>query len=151
MLYNVTDPTNPRFIEYVNNRDFSVVDVTTDAVGDLGVEDILYISDLDSPDEKYYAVTSNEVSGTISVFEIENLVPTSVGDISSESLSWNVYPNPTSGVVRTNIVDNYDVFDISGKLVGQFTQVNELNLTGFETGLYLVKNSAGEVARVSKK
>jgi hypothetical protein len=150
MVYDITDPTNPSYIEYVNNRDFSVADATSDAAGDLGVEDILYISDVKSPNGKHYAVTSNEVSGTISVFEISGLIPTGTEDAEGENVAWNVYPNPTTGVIRTNVVDNYEVYSIAGALVGQFNQTQEINLTQFESGLYLVKNTKGDVVRVSK-
>ena len=76
MVYNITDPQNPTFVNYVNNRDFSVDaqlddDSTNPAVGDMGVEDIIYISAEESPNGSPLVVTANEVSGTITLFGVE--------------------------------------------------------------------------------
>jgi len=150
MVYNVTDPNNPEFIQYVNNRDFSVVDPTTDAIGDLGVEDVLYINDLKSPTTSHYVVTANEISGTISVFEMTGLLAVGTEEVAGASNAFVVYPNPTTGVIRMNMVDSYEVYDVAGKLMGQFAQTQEVNLSQFQSGLYLVKNTNGEVVRVSK-
>ena len=67
IVYNITDPTAPLFVNYVNNRNFNV-DATTPEAGDLGVEDIVYIPAEDSPNGTALVVTANEVSGTITVF-----------------------------------------------------------------------------------
>ncbi|MEM8585498.1 MAG: choice-of-anchor I family protein, partial [Bacteroidota bacterium] len=76
MVYNITDPTAPYFVNYVNNRDFSVDaelpdGSTNPAVGDLGVEDVVYISPEESPTGMPLVVTANEISGTISIFGVE--------------------------------------------------------------------------------
>lgn len=69
MVYDVTDPTKPVFQQYVNNRDFSE-DPENGNPGDLGVEDIKFIPAADSPNGAPLVITSNEVSGTVSVFQI---------------------------------------------------------------------------------
>ena len=155
MLYNVTDPMNPEFIQYVNNRDFSVQDaaindVTNDSIGDLGVEDVLYISPSMSNSSNYYVVTANEISGTITVFELTG-VSTGVGteELNANSV-WNVYPNPTNGIIRSNKVGDYTVFDLSGKQVGEFLQTQIIDMSEFNSGLYVIKNATGEVKRISK-
>lgn len=63
MVYNVTDPSNPVFVDYVNNRDVNSF------AGDHGPEGILYISAEDSPNGREYVILANEVSGTLSIFE----------------------------------------------------------------------------------
>ncbi|MEL7162327.1 MAG: choice-of-anchor I family protein, partial [Bacteroidota bacterium] len=75
MVYDVTDPTAPAFVSYTNNRDFSVEaqlddDSTNPEVGDLGIEDIIYIEPEDSPNGFAIVVTANEVSGTVSLFGV---------------------------------------------------------------------------------
>ena len=70
-VYNITDPAHPYYVNYVNNRDFSVEDATTPEVGDLGIEDIVYISADDSPTGSPLVVTANEVSGTVTLFGVE--------------------------------------------------------------------------------
>jgi 2',3'-cyclic-nucleotide 2'-phosphodiesterase (5'-nucleotidase family) len=76
MVYNITDPTAPYFVNYVNNRDFSVDaqlpdDSVNPEVGDLGVEDIVYIDAADSPTGQPLVVTANEISGTVTIFGAE--------------------------------------------------------------------------------
>ncbi|MGF1590349.1 MAG: choice-of-anchor I family protein [Pleurocapsa sp.] len=80
ITYDVTDPHNPVFVDYINNRDFSVEfdpeaaeagesDAWT-AAGDLGVEGVIFVSAEDSPNGNPLLVTANEVSGTTTIFEI---------------------------------------------------------------------------------
>lgn len=100
--YDITDPFNPFFLDYVNNRDFSVefnldeegdpdpTDEQLAAVGDLGLEGLLFIAANDSPNGKPLVVTANETSGTLSVFEVESVPePSSVfGLLMFSSLGW---------------------------------------------------------------
>ena len=72
MIYDITDPNDPSFIQYINSRDFSVADVETDlaAAGDLGPEGLLFIDADHSPTGVPLLVVANEVSGTTAVFAI---------------------------------------------------------------------------------
>jgi len=69
VVYDVTNPHAPTFIDYVNNRDFSQPAQSAGAL-DLGVEGLIFIPIEDSPTRKPLLVTGNEVSGTTTVFEI---------------------------------------------------------------------------------
>lgn len=69
MVYNVTDPANAQFVDYVNNRNF-YEDVEGRIVGDLGVEHVEFISEADSPLDFPLVITGNEVSGTFTVFSV---------------------------------------------------------------------------------
>ncbi|WP_414545097.1 choice-of-anchor I family protein [Nostoc sp. CCY0012] len=76
MIYDVTDPVNPVFVDYVNNRDFTALAETPDgrtnpAAGDLGTEGLLFISAANSPNGQSLLVAANEVSGTTTIFSIE--------------------------------------------------------------------------------
>jgi hypothetical protein len=70
VVFNVTDPYQPTFVQYVNTRDFSQVPAVNSG-GDLGPEGMLFIRANDSPNGKNLLVTSNEVSGTIAIFETD--------------------------------------------------------------------------------
>ncbi|APU19045.1 choice-of-anchor I family protein [Actinoalloteichus sp. GBA129-24] len=74
MVYDVTEPAAPEFVQYVNNRDFTVDPESADwqRAGDLGAEGLTFIAAEDSPlpDTPLLAV-ANEVSGTTTLFRID--------------------------------------------------------------------------------
>ena len=69
MVYNISDPLNPFFVDYINNRDFSV-DAESIEAGDLGCESIVFIDANDSPTREPMIITGNEVSGTLTLFSV---------------------------------------------------------------------------------
>jgi hypothetical protein len=72
MVYDVTDPRTPVLVEYVNERDFSQAPASGLA-GDLGPEGILFIEGDDSPTGEPLLVVSNEVSGSVTLYEIQRV------------------------------------------------------------------------------
>ena len=72
MIYDLTEPTAPEFVQYVNPRNFTQP-TNTAAAGDLGPEGLLFISEENSPNGKPLLVTANEVSGTTTIFEISKV------------------------------------------------------------------------------
>ncbi|MFJ4036533.1 choice-of-anchor I family protein [Microbacterium sp. NPDC090007] len=74
MVYDITDPTAPAYVTYVNNRD-AAADVKTAAAGDLGPEGIAFVSALRSPTGVPLLITGNEVSGSTTVFEVRPTQP----------------------------------------------------------------------------
>ena len=73
MVYNITNPIAPEFVQYINNRNFSVVDVEADLseAGDLGPEGIIFIPAEDSPTAQPLVVVGNEVSGTTTAYRVK--------------------------------------------------------------------------------
>lgn len=69
MVYDITDPTNPEFIQYVNNRNF-LIDEEDPSHGDLGPEGLVFVSAEDSPNGSSLLIVSNEVSGTVTTYEV---------------------------------------------------------------------------------
>ena len=67
MIYDVTDPTAPVFIEYVNRRDFAAA---TEAAGDLAPEGIAFVPADVSPTGAPLLIVANEFSGTTTVYEV---------------------------------------------------------------------------------
>ncbi|MFD6950839.1 alkaline phosphatase [Nocardiopsis sp. TSRI0078] len=71
MVYDVTDPREPFFVQYLNNRDFSAEPGTPEA-GDLGAEGLAFIRAADSPVEGVpLLAVANEVSGSTTLYRID--------------------------------------------------------------------------------
>ena len=64
MAYDVTSPNAPTFAAYANTRSL------TELKGDLGAEGIEFILEEDSPNGKPLVLVGNEVSRTVSVFQV---------------------------------------------------------------------------------
>jgi len=77
MTYDVTNPTEAFFVDYVNNRDFAG-DAAAGTAGDLGPEGIAFISAADSPNGKPLVAVGNEVSGTTTLFDASALLASSL-------------------------------------------------------------------------
>ncbi|MEM9450411.1 MAG: choice-of-anchor I family protein [Cyanobacteria bacterium P01_E01_bin.6] len=69
--YNVSDPENAEFVQYINTRDFSG-DAEAGTAGDLGPEGLTFISASDSPNGEALLAVSNEVSGTTTIYQVED-------------------------------------------------------------------------------
>ncbi|KKO54549.1 choice-of-anchor I family protein [Paenibacillus sp. DMB20] len=66
MTYDVTNPSNPVFLNYLNTRDFQA-GLTSDS----GPEGLEFIAASDSPTGRPLLLVANEVSGTVAVLELK--------------------------------------------------------------------------------
>lgn len=66
MMYDITEPENVVFENYINSRDFSA-----DIKNDVSPEGLYFIAADESPVKKPLLAVSNEVAGTISVIELD--------------------------------------------------------------------------------
>jgi hypothetical protein len=64
MAYDVTDPYTPAFAAYANTRSL------TEVKGDLGAEGVEFVAAEDSPNGSPLVLVGNEVSRTVSVFQV---------------------------------------------------------------------------------
>jgi DNA-binding beta-propeller fold protein YncE len=79
MVYDISNPASPEFVQYTTNRDFSfdigtrIDDGSEPAylAGDLAPESIVFISAADSPTDKPLIAVGNEVSGTTTFYTID--------------------------------------------------------------------------------
>ncbi|CAN5121270.1 hypothetical protein BH20ACT5_BH20ACT5_20430 [soil metagenome] len=69
MVYDISSPEQPRFVEYVNNRDFDG-DAAAGTAGDLGPEGLTFIPAADDPIRLPLLVVANEVTGTTTIFKV---------------------------------------------------------------------------------
>ena len=81
MVYDISNPQNARFVQYINRRDFSVTtedltDETAGAAGDLGPESLVVIPAHQSPIAGVpLLAVGNEVSGTTTLYRIDVVTP----------------------------------------------------------------------------
>jgi hypothetical protein len=69
VVYELTDPRAPRFVQYLNTRNFGALPGSA-AAGDLGPEASRIVPAEWSPNGRPLLLVSNEVSGTLRVFDI---------------------------------------------------------------------------------
>lgn len=72
MTYDITNPKNVFFVDYVNNRNF-FGDPNVGTAGDLGPEGLLFLDSSKSPTGIALLVVTNEVSGTTTIYSVESL------------------------------------------------------------------------------
>ena len=96
MVYDVSDPHQPFFVQYINTRDFSG-DPEAGTAGDLGPEGLTFISAEDSPNGEPLLVVSNEVSGSTTVFAINP-------DSSPQSITGDDGKNKLVGTSETDFI-----------------------------------------------
>ncbi|EAZ95945.1 CHU large protein [Flavobacteria bacterium BAL38] len=141
ITYDITNPIAPVFVSYKNNRTIGTLG------GDLGPEGIIYINATDSPLSKGLVVMANEVSATISVYEITNDV------LSNENFNPNtntlvVYPNPVKDeIIYFNREVSICLFDISGRKITEKENISSLEMN-YPKGIYLLKTNDGVVEKI---
>ena len=135
MVYDVTDPVSPTFVQYINNRDFTVA-TDSAAAKDLGPEGLAFISAQDSPNGKPLLVVANEVSGSTTFYQIDlneapiNNPPTAV--VLSNTVTALAENSNTAGGIK--------VADISITDDGQGTNV--LSLSGADATSFEIRGNA---------
>ena len=142
MIYDVTDPTAPVFLQYLNSR--GAVE-GADESGDLGPEGVILIRANESPNGIPLLVITNEVSATLSIYTLDNPVLSTDGFGGNlNDSTFIMYPNPASDILKFNQQDNYKVFDMFGRLLIESENTLEMNVSGLNTGMYVVVNSIGQ-------
>jgi DNA-binding beta-propeller fold protein YncE len=93
--FDVSSPTSPTFVDYINTRDFSVGpedeiedgDQPASAAGDLAPEGLAFVSAADSPIEDGLLVVGYEVSGTTSLYSVSEADETTETSTPAETVS----------------------------------------------------------------
>ena len=141
MTYDITNPLAPVFVSYKNSR------TTTSLGGDLAPEGIIYIAPTNSPVNKGLVVMANEISATLSVYEITN---DTLGndDYIGNPNSFVVYPNPViDGKVYFNREVSVSLFDVTGRRVTEKENTTTLEMN-YPKGIYLLKTTDGMIEKV---
>lgn len=72
MAYDVSNPRQPTFAAYANTR--NLTDLTKN-LGDRGAEGVTFIAEENSPNGKPLVLVGNEVSKTVSIFQVNKAKP----------------------------------------------------------------------------
>jgi hypothetical protein len=140
MVYDITDPNNVKFVDYKSSRDVTAFG------GDNGPEGITYIAPDHSPDGKAYVALANEISGSVSVFEVTPTPVIAANEEDADAGALRLYPNPATDHViiplREGGTKRVAIYQSNGML--QETHVTtdkqlELNVDAFGKGYYIVR------------
>jgi Esterase-like activity of phytase/Immunoglobulin I-set domain len=127
-MYNVSNPTAPRYVDYINSRNLTVspslANVTNGTVGDLGCEVIQYIPASESPNGADMILSGNEISGTVSFYNVR--IPR-ITTVPAESVAVCLTETLTLRVTATGPGLTYqwqkDGIDIAGATSATYTAV----------------------------
>jgi hypothetical protein len=128
MMFNVTNPNNPIYVGYANNRS------TTLSGPDLGAEGIIYISAAQSPNGNAILILANEVSSTLSIYQINSCAELSGAPISTQNNTICVGQNtsisatPTANVSYEWLQNNLPI-----------QNANQVNYAATTAGTYSLK------------
>jgi hypothetical protein len=109
-----------------------------------------------------YTNTSNghntDGSGVYVEFEKSTPNASNAGGIIASVISanplnaLNVYPNPVSnGNITFNKVVSFNMYSVTGQLMMTRENVNQLNVSGLENGVYFISTVEGEIVKVIVK
>ena len=142
MVYNISNPASPVFVQYINTRD------TATFAGDNGAEGIVFLHSKANKQGKHYVITANEISGTLAVFEVKAYKPTT-GIEQVELPTVNVYPNPVQqGTLYFSQTISGSMYDMASHKVLVFNNANSVNTTALAKGVYLLKADGFKTQRV---
>ncbi len=138
MVYDITNPNVPEFVQYANTRNRSTF------AGDNGPEGITYIPKNHTPQGKAYVLVANEISGTITSYELKSNIPTTNISTIENTSELIVFPNPVnSNIVYFSETISLQLLDIQGKVVAQYEDVNHINVQGLAKGIYTIRTDKG--------
>lgn len=129
MTYNITNPSNATFANYINTRDFS------NAIsGDVGPEGLAFIPAEDSPTKKPLVLVGNEVSGTVAVneYQVDPLFPIESIELNQTTISIEVGQTfqLEASILPENTTDSIELIWTSSN-----TDVATVNEEGLVTGI----------------
>lgn len=140
MVYDITNPAGVRFVDYKNSREINTYG------GDHGPEGIIYIAPDQSPNGKAYVALANEVSGSVSVFEVTPTPVIAGAEDGGISQALRLHPNPATDNLWIPLPDTgtkiIALYQANGMLQeAHVTGEKEiaLDVTTFSKGYYLVR------------
>jgi hypothetical protein len=130
MMFNVDNPNAPVFVGYANNRS------TTLSGPDLGAEGIIIIPAADSPNGNTLVILANEVSSTLSIYQVNTCAEVSGAPITSNDLT--ICPSQSTQLVVTNTANVSYQWLLNGS---QIANANGNTFSANQAGNYSVRVS----------
>jgi hypothetical protein len=130
MMFNVDNPNAPVFVGYANNRS------TTLSGPDLGAEGIIIIPAAESPNGNTLVILANEVSSTLSIYQVNTCAEVSGAPITSNDLT--ICPNQTTQLTVTNTANVTYEWLLNGS---QIANANGTTFSANQAGNYSVRVS----------
>ncbi|MEZ4937724.1 MAG: esterase-like activity of phytase family protein, partial [Crocinitomicaceae bacterium] len=155
MVYDIDDVNNPSFVLYELNRNFNVpadsINSSNEMVtGDLAPEDLIVISETESPTIYPYLISANEVSGTITIYQI-NYPGLGEKENVLANETFTVYPNPNKdGNLYVSKFGTYKVYDMFGKMVKTVANTKLVNVSELTPGVYFLNDSNNQSVKFIK-
>jgi predicted extracellular nuclease len=138
MVYNISNPSSPQFVEYMPARDFTQA-IGNAAALDLGPEGLTFVAAADSPTGQPLLIVSNEVSGTTTIYGV--VVPPTLNVVANLQPFTTALNTPSAAqsytVQGANLTANLDItapahFQIS---LDSVTYATTLSLTPAQAAL----------------
>jgi len=144
VTYDLSDPTAPVFVDYINTRNPGA-----DEGGDLAPEGLIYIMAANSPADTGLVVVANEVSATLSVYAIPSDVVVGLNDVVETTPTLGVFPNPSNmGVLYFDRPVDYTLFDLQGRAVQTGKNAAHAQVAALPAGTYVVRTDDGAIVKV---
>ena len=154
MVWDVTDPNNPVFETFINTYQ------NDGTMTDIAPEGLVFVPAADAHNNKNMLIVSNEVSGTTTIYDIEDLT-VGTNELVAQDAEVNLYPNPTKNQVTVEVSGqnnqqiNFVVLNALGAQVaaGRFNgNRHQLDLSDMPKGLYLISlTSENSSLKTTKK
>ena len=94
MVYDVTNPTNPSFVNFIETYD-----TTNGTMIDIAPEGLVFVPANESHNGENLLIVSSEVSGTVAIYEFQDCISSSVvTDSSCNNYTWNNVVYTISGI-----------------------------------------------------
>ncbi|MBL6594374.1 MAG: choice-of-anchor I family protein [Flavobacteriales bacterium] len=103
MVYDVTDPTNPSFVNFIQTYD-----TTSGTMTDIAPEGLVFVPANESHNGENLLIVSSEVSGTVAIYELQDCISSiAVTDSSCNSYLWNNVVYSNSGVYSDTLSNSF--------------------------------------------
>lgn len=139
VVYDISNPASPVFV------DINIPRNPANGDGDQGPEGLIFIPASQSPTNGDLLLAANEVSNTITIWEVNDTL-TSISEETIEKSQLLLYPNPANQEVyvsaKNGNILQIDVFDIKGRMVQSMNTngiLTRIDIANLERGMYIVR------------